>query len=152
MIEMNVAIICACLPMCRLPLAYIFPSILGSTVKSSPFNSEGSDPRSAAYSGCKSRDGPAKSGSGSTASWTARDDEEKALPTNFSTQVTRATSEEIMLRPLSEASVRLDGVPEEEEHEVEQRKPRNNRDSGIRKTTWFEMRCEDQKITPGQAL
>ncbi|KAG7138076.1 hypothetical protein HYQ45_004728 [Verticillium longisporum] len=31
MIEQNVAIICACLPMCRLPLAFLFPSTFGST-------------------------------------------------------------------------------------------------------------------------
>ncbi|KAL9941172.1 hypothetical protein D7B24_009033 [Verticillium nonalfalfae] len=31
MIEQNVAIICACLPMCRLPLAFLFPSTFGSS-------------------------------------------------------------------------------------------------------------------------
>ena len=30
MIEQNVAIICACMPMCRLPLAFLFPSIFGN--------------------------------------------------------------------------------------------------------------------------
>lgn len=30
MIEENVAIICACLPMCRMVLAWIFPSVFGS--------------------------------------------------------------------------------------------------------------------------
>lgn len=35
MIEENVAIICACLPMCRMVLAWIFPNVFGTTVPSS---------------------------------------------------------------------------------------------------------------------
>lgn len=36
MIEQNVAIICACLPMCRMPLSWLFPAVFGGTAKSSP--------------------------------------------------------------------------------------------------------------------
>src|SRR5687767_448067 len=36
MIEQNVAIICACLPMCRMPLSWLFPSVFGGITKSSP--------------------------------------------------------------------------------------------------------------------
>jgi hypothetical protein len=35
MIEENVAIICACLPMCRMPLAFVFPSIFASKLGNS---------------------------------------------------------------------------------------------------------------------
>ncbi|KAF6817542.1 integral membrane protein [Colletotrichum musicola] len=35
LVEDNVAIVCACLPMCRLPLTYIFPSMFGSKHESS---------------------------------------------------------------------------------------------------------------------
>ncbi|OAQ99996.1 hypothetical protein LLEC1_01841 [Akanthomyces lecanii] len=42
-IEINVAIICACLPMCRLVLAWILPSLFGSmTVSSTPKNAQSS--------------------------------------------------------------------------------------------------------------
>jgi hypothetical protein len=34
MIEDNLAVICACLPMCRTPLAMLFPSIFSSTITS----------------------------------------------------------------------------------------------------------------------
>lgn len=34
MIEQNVAIICACMPMCRLPLAFLFPTIFGNHSRS----------------------------------------------------------------------------------------------------------------------
>lgn len=31
MVEENIAIICACLPMCRMPLAWLFPTVFGGT-------------------------------------------------------------------------------------------------------------------------
>ncbi|KAK3937530.1 integral membrane protein [Diplogelasinospora grovesii] len=43
MIEENVAIICACLPVCRLPLAYLFPTQFSSTGSSSSKKSVGCD-------------------------------------------------------------------------------------------------------------
>ena len=38
MIEENVAIICACLPMCRTPLGFIFPTIFGTTRRDTHYN------------------------------------------------------------------------------------------------------------------
>lgn len=122
MIEMNVAIICACLPMCRLPLAYLFPATLGTAGKST---SDASEQSGAALSGCKSRDGP-------------RADEEKGA--RAPAVCVRAASEEIMLRPMSRRA------PEEDAPAGER-----CRDSGIRKTTWFEVRCEEEGM-PGRAL
>ncbi|KAI8307201.1 Satratoxin biosynthesis SC1 cluster protein 4 [Colletotrichum sp. SAR11_59] len=47
LIEDNLAIICACLPMCRLPLTYIFPTVFASKQGSSNVSSGyGSAPRS----------------------------------------------------------------------------------------------------------
>lgn len=41
MIEINVAIICACLPMCRMVLAWVLPGLFGSmTVSSTPKNAQ----------------------------------------------------------------------------------------------------------------
>jgi hypothetical protein len=45
MIEENVAIICACLPMCRLPLSYLFPSIFPSKANNNSY-AVSSHPRS----------------------------------------------------------------------------------------------------------
>jgi len=41
MIEMHVAIICACLPMCKLPLTYIFPKLFPTIGGSSAHGSSG---------------------------------------------------------------------------------------------------------------
>jgi hypothetical protein len=151
MIEMNVAIICACLPMCRLPLAYLFPATLGSTAKSSDFggSSGSSNARSTVCSGCKSRDGPrAHPGGGG-----ARDEEEKGAQSGYRLEIVRRTSEEIMLRPLSAITARIDDVAEQADEVVGQRRPgASRRDSGIRKTTWFEISCDDERPVPGRAM
>ena len=143
MIEMHVAIICACLPMCRLPLAYLFPATLGSTTKSSDFGSSGSsNARSTVCSGCKSRDGQKAHPAG----WTPRDEEEKGALSNYRLQVIRRTSEEIMLRPLSAITARIDDVAEQAEVVGQRRPGASRRDSGIRKTTWFEIKCDGEDV------
>lgn len=148
MIEMHVAIICACLPMCRLPLAYLFPATLGSTTKSSDFGSNGSsNARSTVCSGCKSRDGQKAHPAG----WTPRDEEEKGAQSNYRLQVMRRTSEEIMLRPLSAITARIDDVAEQVEVVGHRRPGASRRDSGIRKTTWFEIKCDDDDVQ-GRAI
>ncbi|KAI9048467.1 hypothetical protein LZ554_007302 [Drepanopeziza brunnea f. sp. 'monogermtubi'] len=71
MIEPNVAIICACLPMCRLPLTLLFPSIFPSKCPSASSCSHSSGPRTSrrgvyGHAGtAKNEWAPTRSGAGS---------------------------------------------------------------------------------------
>lgn len=69
MIEESVGIICACLPMCRMVLAWILPSVFGSTTSGtndkagSPYNgSHERAPSENSNSGWKPYVGPSKAG------------------------------------------------------------------------------------------
>ncbi|KAM0496036.1 hypothetical protein ACHAP9_006968 [Verticillium nonalfalfae] len=132
MIEIHVAIICACLPMCRLPLAYLFPSILGTTAKTSPSNATSASEQPQGAPDVPLEPMPTRGG-----------DLEKGAdnPAAF-VRATRGDSEEYILRPLTGQ-----GRGEEEEEHREGRP-----ESGIRKTMWFEMRSERSTVAPGQAM
>ncbi|KAM0323922.1 hypothetical protein ACHAQA_008503 [Verticillium albo-atrum] len=145
MIEIHVAIICACLPMCRLPLAYIFPSVLGSTAKTSPSNAtSASEPQAP--------DVPLEPMPMPSAAGRQRDDIEKGGgvgPTHV--RAVRGASEEYILRPLT-GQARAPGEVEEDTAEEDSRKY-GRPESGIRKTMWFEMRYDHEPGTPpGQAM
>ncbi|KAH6687000.1 integral membrane protein [Verticillium dahliae] len=132
MIEIHVAIICACLPMCRLPLAYLFPSVLGTTAKTSPSNatSASEQPQGAPdvpLEPMPTRGGDLEKGDGKPAAFV---------------RAARGDSEEYILRPLTGQ-----GRGEDEEEHREGRP-----ESGIRKTMWFEMRSERSTVAPGQAM
>ncbi|EEY22946.1 integral membrane protein [Verticillium alfalfae VaMs.102] len=132
MIEIHVAIICACLPMCRLPLAYLFPSILGTTAKTSPSNatSASEQPQGAPdvpLEPLPTRGGDVEKGEGNPAAFV---------------RATRGDSEEYILRPLTGQ-----GRGEDEEEHRE-----GGPESGIQKTMWFEMRSERSTVAPGQAM
>ena len=61
MIEENIAIICACLPMCRLPLSIILPSVFGTDhSKQSTFPQRSTEGSASNHSGWRPYSGPSK--------------------------------------------------------------------------------------------
>ena len=118
MIEENVAIICACLPMCRLPLALVFPTVFGNrdTQKSSNYKYGSSQRSQASGPTWQPYAGPHKEGIQSSAHHHTGDD----------------TSEEFIL-----TSVKRHSVPDLNDSSREGTDP-----NGIRKTTQYEVTYE----------
>ncbi|KAM0282120.1 hypothetical protein ACHAQH_003160 [Verticillium albo-atrum] len=133
MIEIHVAIICACLPMCRLPLAYLFPSVLGTTAKTSPSNATSSSSQAPDVPDVPLEPMPTRPG----------DLEKGGARIAAHVHTARGDSEEYILRPLT-------GHRGEDGEEMQDGRARP--ESGIRKTMWFEMRSEQAPGTPGQAM
>ncbi|KAF9869840.1 integral membrane protein [Colletotrichum karsti] len=135
LIEDNLAIICACLPMCRLPLTYVFPTVFASKQGSSNGSSGyGSAPRSSkgnfnfVHAGTSRNDWHPYQG---------REEKASIHLTNVHAgrpRVADDTSEEYILQPTSKSS---GNTPRQPSEEIEDGR-------AIRKTTDFHMSYAEQ--------
>ncbi|CAI4212806.1 unnamed protein product [Parascedosporium putredinis] len=103
MIEMHVAIVCACLPMCKLPLTYVFPKVFSAVSGSSAPSDGRSNPHS------DSSRGGAGSGSHSRHEWSGYTSKKEQLSkgglhlasVSTTTRTGDDTSEEYMLETVA---------------------------------------------------
>ncbi|KAK1981562.1 integral membrane protein [Colletotrichum cereale] len=134
LVEDNVAIICACLPMCRLPLTYIFPSYFASKKGSSAGSYKiDSAPRTNdiafIHAGTSRNDWDPYQGR----------EEKRAIhmtSVQARTEVRNDTSEEHILPVDTEA--RYTGAQSEDEMDC----------NAIRKTTAFRMTYDEERVKP----